>query len=247
MGLLAEGTEQNDWNLAASEQLEIDGSSVSYNLASDALIKVEVQLGNTANPLHGDGGILAVTIKLTPSDTGDQCVMQQKQMNVVAGDTCVLLSCDPFWAESGSAIEVHAKSSNSNDSVVGGKVWLADITPAAAGDNMALVDDAISASKFDESTAFPVTVAMKEAGEVIVRGTVDSSNFAPTTTEFEASNITEPASDHYKGRIIIFVNSSGLRYQATDITAYSLVGGKGHFTVTALTSAPSNGDTFVIV
>ena len=80
----------------------------------------------------------------------------------------------------------------------------------------------------------------------IIPGTVDNSAYTPTTTEFEADDIDEATAEHYKGRIIIFT-SGDLAGQASDITAYALVGSKGHFTVTALTEAPANDATFVIV
>lgn len=81
---------------------------------------------------------------------------------------------------------------------------------------------------------------------VIIPGTVDSTGFTPTTTEFEADDITEATADHYNGRIIIFT-SGALLGQASTISDYSLSGGRGHFTVTTLTEAPSNDGTFIIV
>jgi hypothetical protein len=80
----------------------------------------------------------------------------------------------------------------------------------------------------------------------IIPGTVDTTGFAATTTQFEADDITEATADHYNGRIVIFT-SGVLAGQASDITDYSLSSGRGHFTVTALTEAPGNNDTFVIV
>ena len=77
-------------------------------------------------------------------------------------------------------------------------------------------------------------------------GTVDNTGFAPTTTEFEADDITESTDDHFNGRVIIFT-SGILQYQATSISNYTLTAGRGHFTVVALTEAPGNNDTFIIV
>jgi len=245
------GTEQNDWDLASSEQLEVDAANTTVTLGADRLVKIEVQLGNAANLLHADGGILAITVKVTPADTGDKCIISQVQMNLVAGDQLALISIPEFWAKSGSVLEVHAKSSNAGDSSVGGKVWIYDVAPAdisgvaVPGDEMTLENDAITSAKYDESTAYPVTEAMKEAGSVIVQGTVDDT-VSPSTTEFEAADITEATPDHFNGRVVIFVTGD-LQYQATDITDYAINGGKGHFTVTALTEAPSDTDTFVIV
>lgn len=77
-------------------------------------------------------------------------------------------------------------------------------------------------------------------------GTIDTAGFSPTTTEFEADDITEATADHYNGRVIIFT-SGALQYQATSITDYALSGGRGHFTCPSLTEAPANNDTFIIV
>jgi len=82
----------------------------------------------------------------------------------------------------------------------------------------------------------------------IVTGTVDVlvNAHTPTTTVFQADDITEGTDDHYKGRIIIFT-SGALTGQAASITAYSAVGGIGQFTVTTMTDAPANNNTFIII
>jgi len=85
----------------------------------------------------------------------------------------------------------------------------------------------------------------KSAG-TIVQGTVSHDNVAATTTVFYSDDITEATADHYNGRIVIFT-SGDVQYQASDITDYELSGGEGKFTVTALTEAPADNVTFVIV
>jgi hypothetical protein len=85
----------------------------------------------------------------------------------------------------------------------------------------------------------------KSAG-TIVAGTVSHDNTAASTTVFYSDDITEATADHFNGRIVIFT-SGVLQYQATDITDYALVSGEGQFTVTALTEAAGDNDTFVIV
>ena len=80
----------------------------------------------------------------------------------------------------------------------------------------------------------------------MVPGTVDSTGHTPTTTEFEADDITEATADHYNGRIVIWT-SGALAGQATSISDYALSSGRGHFTVVAMTEAPANNDTFIIV
>ena len=80
----------------------------------------------------------------------------------------------------------------------------------------------------------------------MVAGTVDDTAHTPTTTEFEVDDITEATADHYIGRVILFT-SGALSEQATAIVDYALVTGRGHFTVSAMTEAPANNDTFIIV
>ena len=82
----------------------------------------------------------------------------------------------------------------------------------------------------------------------VISGTVDTvtNTHTPTTTEFQADDITEATADHFNGRIVIF-RTGVLAGQATDITDYVAVGGIGQFTTTALTEAPSKDDQFIIV
>ena len=88
---------------------------------------------------------------------------------------------------------------------------------------------------------------MARAGASMVLGTCDAGG---TTTSVIASALapTSAVNDQFNGRIIIFADdttTTALRGQATDITDY--VHATLTFTVTALTTAPSSGDTFTIV
>lgn len=84
----------------------------------------------------------------------------------------------------------------------------------------------------------------RSAGQII-EGTVSNSVISPTATAFNATTFSQSA-DHFNGRIIIFT-SGNLSGQAREITDYDLNYGQGTFTVDALTQAPQNNDTFVIV
>jgi hypothetical protein len=80
----------------------------------------------------------------------------------------------------------------------------------------------------------------------IVLGTVDAG---ATTTSIPTSSLAPAAAvaDQFKGRIVIFdedTTTTNLRGQASDITANTA---GGTLTVTALTTAPAAGDTFVII
>lgn len=92
----------------------------------------------------------------------------------------------------------------------------------------------------------PAAVRLALSAGQIIPGTVDDTAHTPTATEFEADDITEATASHYVGRNVLFT-SGVLAGQMSDITAYTLTGGRGHFTVTALTEAPGNDDTFVII
>jgi hypothetical protein len=63
-----------------------------------------------------------------------------------------------------------------------------------------------------------------------------------STTQM-TTDLTEATDDHYIGRLITFI-SGDLLGQQTNVTDYEGTGGL--LTFTALTEAPSNGDTFVI-
>ncbi len=85
------------------------------------------------------------------------------------------------------------------------------------------------------------------SADSMVTGTVDTATFTPTTSVFEADDITEATADHYNGRVIIWTTGD-LKDQAAIIDDYELANGKGKFTTKGLmTEAPANNDTFIIV
>ena len=87
---------------------------------------------------------------------------------------------------------------------------------------------------------------IKSAGLRIVAGTVDTTATAPTTTYFEADDITEATTDHYKYRVVMFTSGT-LANQVRDVTSYTLNSGRGKFTCTAFTEAAGNDDTFILI
>lgn len=82
----------------------------------------------------------------------------------------------------------------------------------------------------------------------ITSASVDTvvNTHVPTTTVFQSDTITEATTDHYKSRIVVFT-SGALSGQAASIESYSQVGGIGQFTVSEMTEAPSDNDTFIII
>ena len=149
-------------------------------------------------------------------------------------------------AASDTPIELISKDGGTAGAVTAG------ITEIATASGMYFLD--LTSTEMDANTVV-ITVATATAGTkttpivlypdaAIVQGAVDAT-VSPTTIEFETSDITEATASHFDDRIIVFL-SGALAGQITSITTYSLVGGRGHFLVPALTEAPSSGDRFRI-
>lgn len=137
----------------------------------------------------------------------------------------------------GQIIWAASCSATSNASIRGH--W--KITDNAGGAVTETLDDIIS----DLNAVKAVT---DQQGAAIIEGTVDTvvNSHSPTTTQFQADDITEATPDHYNGRLVLFT-SGVLNGQMTVIDDYVLVGGIGQFTVTAMTEPPANNDTFLIL
>ena len=102
----------------------------------------------------------------------------------------------------------------------------------------------VNVGLINSSTEAAVRLALMAAGGV--PGTVDNSAFTPTTTVFEADDITEATADHYIGRVVMFTTGA-LADQVSTVTDYVKSGSNGKFTVDTLTEAPANDDTFILV
>lgn len=120
------------------------------------------------------------------------------------------------------------------------------LTDLSARIPAALSSGNIKADALAISTSTAAADKLEASAETIVVGTVSWDNTNATTTVFYSDDITEATADHYNGRIVIFTTGD-LIYQATNITDYALDTGEGKFTVTALTEAPADNVTFVIV
>ena len=83
--------------------------------------------------------------------------------------------------------------------------------------------------------------ALSKSASTIVSGAAVAGTL--TTTQM-STDLTQTANDHFKGRILIFTGGT-LDDQAVEITAYN--GTTKVLTFSALTAAPTAGDTFVIV
>jgi len=109
--------------------------------------------------------------------------------------------------------------------------------------SVASVSAGVNATSIDGSTNAAANLRRGTLGSVLATvGAASTATSIVTSSLDPAANVT----DQFKGRIITFDRASttvALRGQATDITASTAA---GVLTVTALTTAPVSGDTFVI-
>lgn len=122
--------------------------------------------------------------------------------------------------------------------------------PSAANVADAVWDEALSGHVGAGAAGLALRDADLRGSRTVARGTVGAAT-TPSTTQFTPSALSPAgaAADQFKGRIIAFDADTAtpeLRGQFTDITASSAAG-LPLFTFTALTTAPSSGDTFSIL
>lgn len=138
-------------------------------------------------------------------------------------------------------VTIHLTAFDLSDAVRGGLTALPNANADAAG-GLPISD----AGGLDLDAIKVVTDNMSAAATTMITGTVSWDNTNATTTVIYSDDVTEATADHFNGRL--FVPTSGaLLGQYTDITDYALDTGEGKFTVTALTEAPADNTTFVIL
>ena len=122
-------------------------------------------------------------------------------------------------------------------------------TDLANGGRLDLLIDAIKVVTDALGSAAAANLALSAGRMKVITVDTVTNSHTPTTTVFQCDDITEATTDHYKGRTIYWLTGdlAAEGGQGTDITAYSLVGGIGQFTVTEMTEAPANNDTALMV
>lgn len=127
-------------------------------------------------------------------------------------------------------------------------VDVATLNDLSAAEVNAEVDTALNTAIPGSPTAGSVNDVLNDqarSAKTIQKGAAATGTLS--TTEM-TTDLTVSVADQFNGRIIIFANdttTAALRGQATDITDTVVSGGKLIFT--ALTTAPVDGDTFVVV
>jgi len=113
------------------------------------------------------------------------------------------------------------------------------VTHSLLSDVESQIDAGVDVVSISTSTA--AADNLEASAEVIITGAAETGTLSTTVM---TTDLTEATDDHYIGRVIIWT-SGVLLGQATDITDYA--GSAGTLTYTAVTEAPSNGDTFLIL
>ena len=117
---------------------------------------------------------------------------------------------------------------------------------AGAANGLSIVGSLMAADVTKINTVTAAATQLSLSAQTIVSGTVDTGTFSATTTIFETS-LAEATADHYNGLTLKFVTGA-LAGQGTQITDYEYSGNsKGKLTVVALTEAPANAVSFVIL
>lgn len=139
-----------------------------------------------------------------------------------------------------------------------------DISPNAGSVGSALLncdqklDAAVSSrSSFDAATdtvdvgkiAGDANAAtqLKNAAGSMESGSVDTSTYTPTTTDFE-TNLPLKDTDHYKGAVIRFTSGVLSGQKGLEVTGSTTSSNsKTKLTITAASQAPASGDTFELI
>jgi hypothetical protein len=227
------------------------------------LVSTQAQFSLSSGSADDDaynGAMVVITDQSTPTQVAVGIVS-----DYTGGTTTVTLESDPaiFTIAAGDRVDIIANVATTGTGLTAAAVrtemdnnstQLAAIvedsnelqTDWANGGRLDLLLDAIKVI----TDAIGATAAARlalSAGQIIPF-TVDTATNAhtPTTTEFQADDITEATADHYNGRIIVWT-SGVLAGQATSISDYQAVGGIGQFTVVGMTEAPANNDTGIIL
>ena len=173
-------------------------------------------------------------------------VTQVGNSNVTSSSGVLEVNTKQINGDASAAAALDAAIDNSNNVVAVNVKRIDDSTTSAT--NLSNYTDGTSNQPVDtvkisgDSTAADRLEAMMDACPI---GTVDNTAFTPTTTAFE-TNLTEATADHFNDRVCLFVTGN-LAGQQKAVTDYVLSSGRGKFTVNALTEAPANGDTFILV
>ena len=200
-----------------------------------------------------DGLVTGTVAGKTPAEAGDAMNLAADAIKAVSYDESTAF---PVKADDAGATQIARVGADSDtletlsDEIAAVKAETASIqteTTAIDALTKAAGDGDLAAIKVITDALTAAGAAKLALGATtMITGIVSWDNTNATTTVIYSSDIIEATADHFNGRL--FVPTSGaLLGQYTDITDYALDTGEGKFTVTALTEAPADNTTFVIL
>lgn len=228
-------TQQADLNI--SSEIEVLRDTPATTSGKAVLARVYVELGDGSKDLTGAGGTFQLRITV-----GGVTIFGGSVSFTIGALTRATLQSEPFIVPSGKEVIALVTSPNGGDVDVDVTAYLIDTAVDQANlTGVQLADDAITAEKFDESTAFPLRAnTLNQAMDGVITGTTEAGTL--TTTTF-TTDLTGYSNDQLIGRVLTFTSgpSGG---ESVDIVDYASA--NGTITATALAQAPAAGSTFTI-
>lgn len=102
----------------------------------------------------------------------------------------------------------------------------------------------VDIAQINNSTSGVEQFGLNTAG--MTKLTVDTTGFSATATEFETSSVAEATANHYVDRLVLWTTGVNAG-KVMRVNAYSLSGGRGHFTITDKGEAPANGNICLLI
>ena len=224
-------------------------------IASDtAAIESElIVVHSETTALQADHVVIRSDLVISNSDTTAihlQSTAIESELIIVHSETTVIASDVIVITSDTTAIESELIIVHSETTVIASDVIVITSDTTAIESELIVVHSDTTAIHSDTTIIHSDTIVISSDTTVIETqvGVMHSGLVAgacegtPSTTVIQ-TNLAEATDDHYIGRIVVFTSGAGLG-QASDITDYT--GATGTITVTALTTAPSAADTFVI-
>ena len=229
--------------IAASDNLQVDTTQIEgadatdqINAACDtALTDYDAVVPGDLPTNFADLAITASTGKVTVGTNDD------KTGYSISGTVTTLDGLnDPTAATIADAVWDEAQADHTTGGSFGEVATeVASILADTGTDGVVLAaDQAVDVTKISGSATAADNLEASALG--IVTGTCEGT---PSTTVIQ-TDLAETTDDHYIGRVVVFTSGAAAG-QASDVTDYT--GSTGTLTVTALTTAPSATDSFVIV
>lgn len=251
-------------NTASTLTLTASGGDNDLTHIANGIYSLELtatntnHMGNSVLVLQDDDSIVPFTASYVTlrTQTYESLVLDDDKLqvdvtqignsNVTSASGVLEVNTKQINGDASAAAALDAAIDNSNNVVAANIKRIDDSTTSAT--NLSDYTDGTSNQPVDavkvsgDSAAADRLEAMMDSCPIF---TVDNTAFTPTTTAFE-TNASEATADHFNDRICLFVTGN-LAGQQKLVTDYALSGGRGKFTVNALTEAPANGDTFILV